>query len=107
MDLLDKSIELINLYDLYQNLLTTKQRDYFEQYYFSDFSITEISENQQVSRNAVHDLIKRTIQKLYDFETKMELLKQRQKRNKIIHELKDITSKEAVLELLDELLKVE
>ena len=107
MDLLDKSIELINLYDLYQNLLTGKQRDYFEQYYFSDFSITEISENQQVSRNAVHDLIKRTIQKLYDFESKMELLKQRKKRNKIIQAIRDESSDDLVLDLLDDLQKVE
>lgn len=106
MDLLDKSIELINLYDRYQTLLTTKQRMYFEQYYFDDFSITEISENQDVSRNAVHDLIKRTVQKLYDYESKLGLYKQATTRTKLLNELQKHVD-ETGLDILEQLHKVE
>lgn len=106
MDLLDKSIELINLYDRYQTLLTMKQRMYFEQYYFDDFSITEISENQDVSRNAVHDLIKRTVQKLYDYEEKLGLYKQATRRQELLDELQEHVD-DAGLDFIEQLRKVE
>jgi len=107
MDNLDKSIKLINLYDLYQDLLTEKQRNYFESYYFDDYSITEISENNNVSRNAVHDQLKRTVKKLNDIEEKMNLRKQNIKRQVIISEIKNLTTDEKILELINELEKVE
>lgn len=106
MDLIEKSIELINLYDRYQGLLTTKQRMYFEQYYFDDFSITEISENQEVSRNAVHDLIKRTIQKLYDYEEKLGLYEQAKRQAKILEQLEQHVD-EVGQDLIEQLRKVE
>lgn len=106
MDLLAKSIELINLYDLYQSLLTTKQRMYFESYYFDDYSITEIAENQDVSRNAVHDLIKRTVQKLYDYESKLHLHQSNIKKNKLLKDLEKHVD-ERGKKLLDDLRKVE
>ncbi len=107
MDPLAKSLELIALYDLYQNLLTDKQRNYFEEYYFNDYSITEISENQTVSRNAVHDLLKRTIDKLYDYENKLHLLEVSKQRGELINNIKARTTDEQILQLLDELSKVE
>ena len=47
MDILEKTLGTIVLYDLYQALLTDKQKEYFESYYFDNFSITEISENKK------------------------------------------------------------
>ena len=41
------------LYDLYSGLLTQKQRDYFEDYYFNNLSFSEMAENYHVSRNAI------------------------------------------------------
>ena len=105
MDPLAKTTELINLYDRYQTLLTTKQKMYFEYYYFDDLSITEISENLEVSRNAVHDLIKRTVQKLYDYESKLGLYADAQERDRLLTKLKKHVSKEGQA-LLDELRKV-
>ena len=64
---------IIAYYDLYQNLLTDKQRLYFEDYYYNDFSLSEIAENYEVSRNAVFDLIKKACNNLYDYENKLHL----------------------------------
>ena len=61
---------LIELYDLYQRLLTEKQQMYFESYYFLDLSLSEIAENYNISRNGVYDQIKRVEQSLYDYEEK-------------------------------------
>ena len=107
MNILDKSIELNNLYDLYQNLLTDKQKVYFESYYFDDYSITEISENFNISRNAVHDQLKRAVNKLYNIELKLKIKEQNKKRQMIISEIKTLNQNEKIADLINELEKVE
>ncbi len=79
----NKREEIISLYDLYYNLLTDKQRDYFEEYYFSDLSISEIAINFDISRNGVHDQLKRVVANLYSFEEKLGLLKKIEKINNL------------------------
>ena len=56
-------------------MLTNKQREYFEEYYFDDLSIGEIAINHEVSRNAVHDQLKKVIANLEDYEEKLGILK--------------------------------
>ncbi|QMS85404.1 YlxM family DNA-binding protein [Candidatus Xianfuyuplasma coldseepsis] len=107
MDILEKTLELQSLYDLYNPLLTDKQKRYFEQYYFDDFSISEISENENISRNGVHDLLKRTVQKLYDLEMKLHLHEQAKKREEIHQKYDKKGSDETIHKLLEELRKVE
>jgi predicted DNA-binding protein YlxM (UPF0122 family) len=107
MDILDKSIELINLYDLYQDLLTDKQKDYFERYYFDDYTLQEISENYLVSRNAVHDLLKRTVKKLNDLEDRLHLKELNKNRQIIISKMKKLNKDKIIANLINELEKVE
>ncbi len=70
---------LIELYDIYQSLLTNKQQMYFESYYFLDLSLSEIAENYNISRNGVYDQIKRVEQSLFDYEKKLNLYKKYKK----------------------------
>ncbi len=65
--------EIIGLYDIYCQLLTEKQRLYFEDYYYSDLSLAEIAENYDISRNAVFDQIKRATDALYNYEKNLGL----------------------------------
>ena len=74
---------IISLYDIYSNLLTEKQKNYFEDYYFSDLSISEIAINFDISRNGVHDQLKRVVANLYSFEEKLGLLKKIEKINNL------------------------
>ena len=77
---MEKDRELIcGLYDLYSNLLTEKQKNYFEDYYFMDLSLAEIAENNNVSRNAVFDQIKRTVNTLLEIEEAVKLNKKIEK----------------------------
>ena len=107
MDILEKTLGTIVLYDLYQALLTDKQKEYFESYYFDNFSITEISENKKVSRNAVHDQLKKTVSKLKDFESKLKLKELNKERNNIINKLMEVSKDDEITLLLTELKKVE
>ncbi len=66
---------IIELYDIYGSLLTEKQKQYFEDYYFMDLSLSEIAENYSISRNGVYDQLKRVEQSLYDYENKLNIYK--------------------------------
>jgi hypothetical protein len=86
-DPLEEKVLLNLLFDLYGSLLTEKQRQYFEYYYSDDYSLSEIADLLQVSRNAVFDQIKIVIGHLEKFEEKLGLLKQKQHRTRIAVEI--------------------
>lgn len=66
------------LYDLYGKLLTDKQRKYFEDYYFNNLSLGEMAEEYGVSRNAIFKQIHNVVDKLKDYEEKLNLYKNRE-----------------------------
>jgi len=107
MDMIDKKIEIMELYDLYQDLLTGKQKEYIEAYYYDDESIGEIAEELVISRNAVHDQLKRSVKKLYDFESSLHLREKRVFRSEIISKMKNEKDVDALKALILELEKGE
>lgn len=68
------------LYDLYGDLLTDKQKKYFEDYYFNNLSFSEMAEAYDVSRNAAFKQTHIVVQKLEEYE---EILNLRKKRDSI------------------------
>ena len=72
---MEKIIYYNELYDYYKELLTDKQQDYYESYYFNDLSLQEIAENYNVSRNAIWTQINKTTEKLEEYEDKLGLNK--------------------------------
>ena len=66
------------LYPYYSSLLTQKQCEVFENYYFEDYSLSEISEAFGVSRNAIWDLLKKVEHNLDEYEEKLGLYKKNQ-----------------------------
>ena len=71
---IEKTNRMNALFEFYSTLLTEKQMNYMELYYADDFSLGEIAEEFQVSRQAVYDNIKRTEKILEDYERKLHLL---------------------------------
>lgn len=88
------------LYDLYNGLLTDKQREYFEDYYFNNLSFSEMAENYDVSRNAIFKQIHIVTDKLKEYESILKLLEKRKQLEKIIENLSDETLKEMLEELI-------
>ncbi|MFD2616912.1 putative DNA-binding protein [Terrilactibacillus laevilacticus] len=86
--MLEKTLRVSALYDFYQNLLTPKQQQYMTLYYLNDFSLGEIAEEFEVSRQAVYDNLKRAVVMLESFESKLELLSKYQTRLKLFSELR-------------------
>lgn len=95
---MDRQIYLSSLYDYYGVLLTDKQQNYFENYFFDNLTLQEISENEGVSRNAVHKTLKEVEEKLMEYESKLQLLGKRKKLEQIIETVDDET-KEKIKEI--------
>ncbi len=57
---LERTLRLHRLYDLYRGLLTPRQQDVFELYHWQDLSLGEVAEHLGISRQAVHDLLRRS-----------------------------------------------
>ena len=74
------------LYDCYKKLLTKKQQDYFENYYFENLSLSEIADTYHVSRNAVYKQLQITIKKLIEYEEKLNLYKNKKEIDSILEE---------------------
>ena len=71
MDLIERE-HYINLFDIYKELLTDKQQEYFTLHYFDDLSFAEIAIEKNVSRNAVFDQIKKVLVILEEYENKLK-----------------------------------
>ncbi len=83
-DLLNKKEYLNSLYDIYKNLLTPKQQEYFEAYFFDDLSLAEIAEGANVSRNAVFTALKSIEEKLEEYEAKLKISFKKENINQIL-----------------------
>lgn len=86
---MERTIYLNDLYDCYQVLLTDKQQKYFEDYYFQNLSLSEMSDNYGVSRNAIHHQLKLVEKKLEEYEEKLHLFEKREQILKLIHDKVD------------------
>ena len=62
------------LYDYYGELLTEKQRQLFDLYYDQDYSLSEIAAAAGISRQGVHDIVKRCARSLEEYERKLHLV---------------------------------
>ena len=91
---MDKHIEISMLWQIYGKLLTEKQYSVLNEYYNNDLSLSEIAENQLITRQAVRDNIKKGEKKLFEYEEKLAFmkrtLKQEKKMEKVLSEISKI-----------------
>jgi predicted DNA-binding protein YlxM (UPF0122 family) len=88
--MLEKVLRVNALYDFYQPLLTPKQQEYLNLYYLNDFSLGEIAERNQVTRQAVYDNLKRAESALEAFEEKLGLFRKYKVRLSLISKMRDL-----------------
>lgn len=68
---LAKNYDMAMLMDFYGEMLTEKQRSFLEYYYYDDLSLSEIAENEGITRQGVRDAIKRAETQLQDMESRL------------------------------------
>ncbi|EAD5840706.1 TPA_asm: putative DNA-binding protein [Listeria innocua] len=94
----EKTNRMNLLFDFYQELLTTKQKSYVSFYYLDDYSLGEIAEEFEVSRQAIYDNIKRTEESLEKYEEKLGMLRKYQQREKLFNQLEAQLTKKNFLD---------
>jgi hypothetical protein len=91
--MLDKVLRIGQLYDFYGALLTDKQQRCLEMHYLNDDSLAEIAEEFQVSRQAVHDILRRAEQILEEYEAKLGLVERYRQEQEIILQVTELLDK--------------
>lgn len=81
---MEKNVKISILCDLYGKLLTEKQFEFLNDYYNNDLSLSEIAENNQITRQAVRDIIKKGEKKLFEYEEKLLFMKRMSNQEKTI-----------------------
>ena len=89
---MEKKVEISMLCQLYGKLLTEKQFEFLNDYYNNDYSLSEIAENNNITRQAVRDIIKKGEKKLFEYEEKLLFMKRMSNQEKTIeHVLSELT----------------
>ena len=105
---MNRKVEISMLCQIYGKLLTEKQLNILDNYYNLDLSLSEIAENENITRQAVRDIMKKGENKLFEFEEKLEIMKKTQRQEEkiadILSELTKIQTKftdEQISEILE------
>ncbi len=109
---MEKKVEISMLWQIYGKLLTEKQYEYIDYYYNNDLSLSEIAENNRITRQAVRDIIKKGERKLFEYEEKLLFMKktinQEQKIQRVLWNLTKIqkdSSDKQISSILEEIKK--
>ncbi len=110
-NVIEKSLELEQieyrsmLYDFYGELLTQHQKNIYEDAVFNDLSLGEIADEQGISRQGVHDLIKRCDKILNDYEDKLHLVAKFTRIRTKIGKINKMTDNEEIKRLSNEIIE--
>ena len=88
---MDKIYEQTMLFDFYGELLTEHQRRIYEDVVYNDMSLGEIAEEQGISRQGVHDLVKRCDKILQGYENKLHLVERFAKAKETVSRIEQLT----------------
>ena len=99
-DMMEKIVKIAQLYDMYGPLLNDKQRDVINCYYNEDLSLQEIADSDGKSKQAISDMINRSVDKLFEFENELSLLKSKTELKASLFEIRELiessNNKEAI-----------
>lgn len=102
---MEKIVEQGLLYDFYGELLTEHQRQIYESCVFDNLSLGEIAQDFGISRQGVHDLIKRCDKTLQGYEEKLHLLQKFLSIKETVTQIESITTQDDVRKLANQILE--
>ena len=102
---MDKIYEETLLYDFYGELLTKRQKEIYEEAVLNDCSLGEIAEEYGISRQGVHDNLKRTGKTLREYEEKLGLIRRFLSLKEKVEIIRDRTEKPLIRCLAEEILE--
>jgi len=107
---MEKIVKVAQLYDMYGQLLNEKQRDVINCYYNEDLSLQEIADNDGKTKQAISDMINRSVDKLFEFENELSLLKSKTELKASLLDIRELiessNNKEAIRKLTEIIEKI-
>ena len=100
---MEKIVEQGLLYDYYGELLTEHQKKIYEDVVYNNLSLNEIAEDEGISKQGVHDLVKRCDKTLSEYEDKLKLIERGKKASLILDELDKMNLPAEVLSKLKDI----
>ena len=91
---MEEKIRISMLLQIYGKLLTEKQFEFMDYYYNEDLSLSEIAENQNITRQAVREILAKSKNKLEEYEEKVMFYKKISKINPLLDKLEKTNKKE-------------
>ena len=98
---MEKDLEYIELFEIYKDLLTDKQRELFSSHYLYDLSLSEIAEQEGGSRQSVYDAVKKVKKKLSEYEKALKLIEKNKALYRLANDTSDEQTRKALMEILD------
>ena len=102
---MEKIVEQGLLYDFYGELLTPHQRRIYEDAVFNDLSLSEIAQEAGISRQGVHDLIKRCDRTLEEYESRLHLMQRFSQIRQKLERIRQLSGDEEVRRLTEEIME--
>ena len=100
---IENSVKISILLEIYGKLLTEKQYDLLNDYYNNDLSLAEIAENENITRQAVRDNLKKGEKRLFNYEEKLGIMKKNMKQEEqianILSEINTLTEDSTDIEI--------
>ncbi len=97
---MEKDLKYVELFELYQGLLTDRQRELFSSHYYFDLSLAEIAEPDGNTRQNVYAAVKKVKAKLDEYESILRLNEKNQKLTDVAALLNE-TDKEAAIKIME------
>lgn len=86
---MEEKVRISILLELYGKLLTEKQYEYMDLYYNQDLSLSEIGDNEDITRQAVRTILLKSKKKLEEYEVKLMFMQKEEKIKQYIEELEN------------------
>ncbi|MCI1726637.1 MAG: YlxM family DNA-binding protein [Lachnospiraceae bacterium] len=102
---MDKLYEQTLLYDFYGELLTDHQKQIYEEVVMNDYSLSEVAREYDISRQGVHDLIRRIDKSLEEYEEKLHLVRRFLEIKNKIEKIHSLTDSPEITRLTEEILE--
>ena len=103
---MEKIVEQTLLYDFYGELLNEHQKKVYEDAVFNDMSLSEIADEYGISRQGVHDTIKRINKTLQGYEDKLHLIDKFNNAKEKIHSIRQLSDQYIDSKQIDCIIKI-
>ncbi len=98
VDSMEEIVQLSLLFDFYGEMLNEHKKRIFEDYILNDYSLAEIANEEGISRQGVHDIVKRCTKQLKEYESTLHLVEKFQKMKSTLTKASELLNIEVTIE---------